>query len=209
MLKPTSRMAAGNSGGARRGCAAGGRSRPADRRALSRGCVRGPPRVVVTCGRGSSAHAATFAKHLFERYLGIPVAAAAPSIASIYGQHLHLEDQLCLVVSQSGESDDLIAVAQSAKASGALTVADRQRAGLAAYRRVRRCPADRRRTGAERRCHQELCRDLVSFAEADCRVDRRPGARAPPWRGCPIAWPPPQPSTGAPHSQRSAPPTTW
>lgn len=82
-----------------------------------------PPRIVVTCGRGSSAHAATFAKHLFERYLGIPVAAAAPSIASIYGQHLHLKDQLCLVVSQSGESHDLIAVAQSARASGALTVA--------------------------------------------------------------------------------------
>ena len=61
-----------------------------------------PPRVVVTCARGSSAHAATFAKHLFERYLGIPVAAAAPSIASIYGQQLHLEDQLCLAVSQSG-----------------------------------------------------------------------------------------------------------
>jgi len=82
-----------------------------------------PPRVVMTCGRGSSAHAATFAKHLFERYLGIPVAAAAPSIASIYGQELHLKDQLCLVVSQSGESHDLIAVAESAKASGALTVA--------------------------------------------------------------------------------------
>ena len=73
-----------------------------------------PPRVVVTCGRGSSAHAATFAKHLFERYLGIPVAAAAPSIASIYRRDLHIKDQLCLVVSQSGESHDLIAVAQSA-----------------------------------------------------------------------------------------------
>ena len=81
-----------------------------------------PPRVVVTCGRGSSAHAATFAKHLFERYLGIPVAAAAPSIASIYRRDLHIKDQLCLVVSQSGESHDLIAVAQSAKASGAMTV---------------------------------------------------------------------------------------
>lgn len=82
-----------------------------------------PPRVVVTCGRGSSAHAATFAKHLFERYLGIPVAAAAPSIASIYRQPLHLKDQLCLIVSQSGESHDLIAMAEGAKASGALTVA--------------------------------------------------------------------------------------
>ena len=43
---------------------------------------RRPPRVVVTCARGSSAHAATYAKHLIELYLGIPVAAAAPNIAS-------------------------------------------------------------------------------------------------------------------------------
>ena len=32
---------------------------------------RRPPRVVVTCARGSSAHAATFAKHLIERETGI------------------------------------------------------------------------------------------------------------------------------------------
>ncbi|MCK9912983.1 hypothetical protein MXD81_27775, partial [Microbacteriaceae bacterium K1510] len=41
---------------------------------------RRPPQVVVTCARGSSAHAAAFAKHLIERYVGIPVAPAAPSI---------------------------------------------------------------------------------------------------------------------------------
>jgi glucosamine--fructose-6-phosphate aminotransferase (isomerizing) len=40
-----------------------------------------PPDIVVTCARGSSAHAATFAKHLIERHLGLPVSAAAPSIA--------------------------------------------------------------------------------------------------------------------------------
>ena len=31
-----------------------------------------PPRVVVTCARGSSAYAASFGKHLIERHLGIP-----------------------------------------------------------------------------------------------------------------------------------------
>ena len=45
---------------------------------LIRELSRHPPRVVVTCARGSSAHAATFAKHLIELRLGIPVAAAAP-----------------------------------------------------------------------------------------------------------------------------------
>ena len=47
-------------------------------------CRRTPPHVVLTCARGSSAHAATFGKHLIERHLGIPVAAAAPNIATVY-----------------------------------------------------------------------------------------------------------------------------
>jgi glucosamine--fructose-6-phosphate aminotransferase (isomerizing) len=84
---------------------------------------RQPPSVAVTCARGSSGHAATFGKHLIERYLGIPVAAAAPSIASVYRQKLHLKNQLFLAISQSGRSDDLIELTASAKASGALTAA--------------------------------------------------------------------------------------
>ena len=84
---------------------------------------RNPPRVVLTCARGSSAHAATFGKHLIERHLGVPVSAAAPSIASLYGQHLQLRGQLVLAISQSGTSDDLIAFAENARAAGAITVA--------------------------------------------------------------------------------------
>ena len=82
-----------------------------------------PPQVVVTGARGSSAHAATYGKHLIERYIGIPVAEAAPNIASVYHRQLHLEDQLFLAISQSGRSDDLVELAASAKASGALAVA--------------------------------------------------------------------------------------
>lgn len=81
------------------------------------------PRLVVTCARGSSAHAATFGKHLIERHLGIPVCAAAPSIASVYGRELDLRGQLVLAISQSGTSDDLVAFAASARDGGALTVA--------------------------------------------------------------------------------------
>jgi glutamine---fructose-6-phosphate transaminase (isomerizing) len=83
---------------------------------------RRPPQVVVTCARGSSAHAATFAKHLIERYIGIPVAEAAPNIASVYERQLRLENQLFLAISQSGRSDDLVELTSSAKAAGALTV---------------------------------------------------------------------------------------
>jgi glutamine---fructose-6-phosphate transaminase (isomerizing) len=86
-------------------------------------CRRTPPRVVVTCARGSSAHAATFAKHLIERHLGIPVAPAAPNIVTVYQQRLRLKDQLVLTISQSGRSDDLIEFTAMARAAGAVTAA--------------------------------------------------------------------------------------
>src|SRR5215471_1779501 len=85
-------------------------------------CKSHPPSLVVTCARGSSAHAATFGKHLFERYLGVPVAAAAPNIATVYGRELRLKDQLFLAISQSGMSDDIVEAARGAKSAGALTV---------------------------------------------------------------------------------------
>src|SRR5215469_15120624 len=69
---------------------------------------REPPSFVFTSARGSSAHAATFGKHLIERHLGLPVGAFAPNVATIYKQRLKLNGQLFLTVSQSGRSDDLI-----------------------------------------------------------------------------------------------------
>jgi glutamine---fructose-6-phosphate transaminase (isomerizing) len=91
--------------------------------ALVRRLIRQRPRVIVTCARGSSAHAATFAKHLVERHLGVPVAAAALNIASVYHRSLDLRDQMLLVISQSGRSDDLIETSAMARAAGAITAA--------------------------------------------------------------------------------------
>ena len=88
---------------------------------LLRRIRRDPPRFVLTCARGSSAHSATFGKHLLERHLGIPVGAFAPNIATIYERRLQLDGQLFLTVSQSGKSDDLIESTAMAKAAGALT----------------------------------------------------------------------------------------
>jgi glucosamine--fructose-6-phosphate aminotransferase (isomerizing) len=82
-----------------------------------------PPQLVVTCARGSSAHAATFAKHLIELHLGVPVAALAPNIATVYRRPLRLEGQLFLAISQSGRSDDLVEAAAMARRAGALTAA--------------------------------------------------------------------------------------
>jgi glutamine---fructose-6-phosphate transaminase (isomerizing) len=84
---------------------------------------RKPPRLVVTCARGSSAHAATYAKHLIERHVGIPVSAAAPNIVSIYRRTLMVRDQLFLAISQAGRSADIIETAAMARAAGAITVA--------------------------------------------------------------------------------------
>lgn len=90
--------------------------------ALVRRVAARPPRLVMTCARGSSTHAAKFAKHVFERYLGIPVAAAAPNIATRYRRALDLDGQLFLGISQSGRSDDLVETTTMARTAGALTV---------------------------------------------------------------------------------------
>lgn len=82
-----------------------------------------PPRLVVTCARGSSDHAATFAKYLIERELGIPVVSFSPSLASLHGKGLGGKDTLFLAVSQSGGSPDIVAAARLARESGALVVA--------------------------------------------------------------------------------------
>ncbi len=85
--------------------------------------IQRPPRFIATSARGSSAHAATFAKYLFESHLGIAAAPLAPSIASIYGRRVQLDDALFITISQSGSSPDLVEQAAIATAAGALTVA--------------------------------------------------------------------------------------
>src|SRR4051812_39972138 len=90
---------------------------------LGRALRRRSPQVVVTCARGSSAHAATFGKHLIERHLGIPVSALAPNIASVYRQRLRLDGQLFLAISQAGRGEDIVESVVMARRSGALTAA--------------------------------------------------------------------------------------
>jgi glucosamine--fructose-6-phosphate aminotransferase (isomerizing) len=82
-----------------------------------------PPRAVVTCARGSSDHAATYAKYLFETRARVLTASAAPSIASVYGAKQDLRDCLFVAISQSGRSPDLLATVESARQAGAVTVA--------------------------------------------------------------------------------------
>ena len=82
-----------------------------------------PPRMVVTVARGSSDHAATFAKYLIETRAGVITASSAPSVASVYGASQDLRDCLFLALSQSGRSPDLLAAAAAARHAGAFVVA--------------------------------------------------------------------------------------
>lgn len=82
-----------------------------------------PPQTVVTCARGSSDHAATYAKYLIETRLGLITASAAPSVSSVYGRTQNLRDCLFIAISQSGKSPDLVASAMAARKAGARVLA--------------------------------------------------------------------------------------
>jgi glucosamine--fructose-6-phosphate aminotransferase (isomerizing) len=81
------------------------------------------PRVVVISGRGSSGNAGTFLRYLFETRAGLLVSTSAPSVVTTYRQSIDMRDAVFIVVSQSGRSPDLVMGAQSARKSGALTIA--------------------------------------------------------------------------------------
>jgi glucosamine--fructose-6-phosphate aminotransferase (isomerizing) len=82
-----------------------------------------PPRAVVTCARGSSDHAATFARYLIETRLGLLTSSASPSVSSVYEAQPDLAGAMVLAISQSGASPDLLAAVSSARAAGAHIVA--------------------------------------------------------------------------------------
>jgi glutamine---fructose-6-phosphate transaminase (isomerizing) len=82
-----------------------------------------PPRAVVTCARGSSDHAATFARYLIETRLGVLTSSASPSVSSVYEVTPDLEGAVMIAISQSGASPDLLATVSRARTNGARIVA--------------------------------------------------------------------------------------
>jgi glucosamine--fructose-6-phosphate aminotransferase (isomerizing) len=81
------------------------------------------PRFVLLAARGTSDHAALYAKYLIEVRLGLPAGLVSPSTMTIYGARPDLRDVLFLAVSQSGGSPDLIDSLVVARDCGAMTVA--------------------------------------------------------------------------------------
>jgi glucosamine--fructose-6-phosphate aminotransferase (isomerizing) len=81
------------------------------------------PRGYVIAARGSSDHAALYAKYLFGARNRALVALAAPSLFTHYASPPNLEGQCVIGISQSGASPDVISVIEEARRQGALTIA--------------------------------------------------------------------------------------
>ncbi len=77
------------------------------------------PPLVLTCGRGSSDHAATFAQYLVATQLGLPCYSHPPSLGSVlHATSRRLAGAVMILVSQSGRSPDLLRSAEAARAAG-------------------------------------------------------------------------------------------
>ncbi|OLF08630.1 SIS domain-containing protein [Actinophytocola xanthii] len=81
------------------------------------------PRFALLAARGSSDHAALYAKYLIEVLLELPTGLVSPSTTTLYGAQPDLTGALYVTVSQSGGSPDLVEATKAARGRGALTVA--------------------------------------------------------------------------------------
>ena len=81
------------------------------------------PRMLLSVARGSSDHACTYLKYAAELILGRPMASVGPSVGSVYGARLEAAGALCLSISQSGQSPDIVRMTESLGEAEAMTVA--------------------------------------------------------------------------------------
>ncbi|MGH2514976.1 MAG: SIS domain-containing protein [Ktedonobacterales bacterium] len=87
-------------------------------------CARLPPfDYVLFAARGSSDHAAMYAKYAWATLAGHPVALAAPSLLTLYDAPPRMTGALVVGISQSGQSPDIVAVLAEARRQGRPTLA--------------------------------------------------------------------------------------
>jgi glutamine---fructose-6-phosphate transaminase (isomerizing) len=77
--------------------------------------------MLFLAARGTSDHAAVYAKYLCEIVAGLPVALAAPSVFTLYRAAVRLDSALVVGVSQSGRAADAIEVLKAARDGDVLT----------------------------------------------------------------------------------------
>lgn len=78
--------------------------------------------MVLLAARGSSDHAALYARYLIEIHLGIPVCLAAPSILTRYGSKVRYSNCLAIGISQSGAAPDVAEVMAELRSQGHMTI---------------------------------------------------------------------------------------
>jgi glucosamine--fructose-6-phosphate aminotransferase (isomerizing) len=81
------------------------------------------PRYVVLAARGSSDNAARYGNYVFGSLLGLPVALATPSLYTLYARPPRLQEGLVIGISQSGQSEDIVAVLAEGRRQGVPTLA--------------------------------------------------------------------------------------
>jgi glutamine---fructose-6-phosphate transaminase (isomerizing) len=91
--------------------------------AVARRLTERSPKFVLLLARGTSDHAALYAKYLVEILLQLPAGLVSPSTLTAYGARPDLRDVLVVAVSQSGRSPDLVQSVEVARAQGALALA--------------------------------------------------------------------------------------
>lgn len=72
-------------------------------------------RYVVIAARGSSDNAARYGQYAFGSLLGLPVALATPSLFTLYNRPPQMHQALVIGISQSGQSEDIVAVLAEAR----------------------------------------------------------------------------------------------
>lgn len=123
--------------------------------------------LIVLVARGTSDHAALYAQYVFQYLNGIPVALATPSIVTLYGARLSLQQALVIGISQSGAAPDVTSVVQQAREAGALTVGitnarDSLLAGAAEYALY--CEAGQELSVAATKTYTTTCAILAQLA---------------------------------------------
>jgi glucosamine--fructose-6-phosphate aminotransferase (isomerizing) len=77
----------------------------------------------LIAARGSSDHAALYAKYAWATLGRLPIALAAPSLYTLYGAPPRMSGALVVGISQSGQSPDIVAVLAEARQQGRPTLA--------------------------------------------------------------------------------------
>ncbi len=82
-----------------------------------------PFSYVVVAARGSSDHAAAYARYIWGALAGLQVVSAAPSLHTLYKAPMRYDGALVVGISQSGQSPDVVAVIEEARRQGRPTLA--------------------------------------------------------------------------------------